>query len=264
MAKASRFIPTCAVLTALAPHVHAQDSASRQDLTAIPVTRSFNLVGVGVGLLPEFSGAESYRSMVLPILRADYKDRVYVNVLQAGVWLWSADDKSVRIGLAVEPRFGYKGSEGGRVQGMADRKFSIEGGPNIQWRTSVGVVYANFYQDLSGASSGQSAQLQFIRPLVTGRKLFVNGFAGINWLSGQLNDYYFGVRTNEATLARPAYTAGATTNLQLGVNGAYAITERGSILFGANVIRLGSESSNSPIAETRLQAVVYAGYAISF
>ena len=57
-------------------------------------------------------------------------------------------------------------------------------------------------------------------------------------------------------MVRPGYTAGATTNLQLGVNGAYRITERGSILFGVNVIRLGSESSNSPIAETRLQAVV--------
>ena len=64
--------------------------------------------------------------------------------------------------------------------------------------------------------------------------------------------------------AKDVDTAGATTNLQLGVNGAYRVTVRGSILFGANVIRLGSASSDSPIAETRLQAVVYAGYAISF
>ncbi len=85
MIRTTRFIPVCGMLAAFAAPVLAQDSASRQDLTAIPVTRSFNLVGVGVGLLPEFSGADSYRAMVLPILRADYKGRVYINVLQAGV-----------------------------------------------------------------------------------------------------------------------------------------------------------------------------------
>lgn len=230
----------------------------------MPVTRTFNLFGVGVGLLPQFSGSNELRVLALPIIRASYRDKLYFNVLQAGVWLWDAEDKSLRIGLAIEPRFGWESKSGSRVDGMEKRDFSFEGGPNVQWRTPVGVVNASLSQDLGGASNGQNAQLQFIRPLLTGQTLRLNGFAGLQWFSSKMNDYYFGVRANEATATRPQYTAGSTTNLQFGVNGSYQVTRRGSVLFGAIINRLGDEATQSPIVETRWQPVVFAGYGITF
>ena len=242
----------------------ADNDPPRQDLTAIPVARSFNLIGLGVGFVPEFSGANEYRPMVLPIVRLQYRDKLYWNALQAGAWLWDSDDKSIRVGLQFEPRFGWEAKGGTRVAGMQDRDFSFEGGPNIQWRTPIGVFNASLAQDLGGASDGQTVQLQFIRSLVANRTVRVNGIAGLQWFSGRTNDYYFGVRPTEATAARPVYTAGASTSLQLGVNGAWSVTERGSVLFGVIASRLGNGAAASPIVETSWQAIVYTGYGWSF
>jgi outer membrane protein len=256
---------TAGVLLAAASAAFADD-APRQDITPVPVARSFNLVGIGVGVLPEFSGSESYRGLVLPILRASYRDKAYINALQAGVWVFDSDDKDVRVGLAVEPRFGWEAEDGTRVAGMERRGFSLEGGPNVQVRTPVGVFNANFYQDLTGASNGQTAQLQFIRPLMrlqgTGA-LRLNGVVGAQWFAARTNDYYFGVRPSEVTADRPVYTAGATTNLQLGVNGLY-LFGRGSLLFGVVGNWLGDEAAESPIVETRFQPIAYVGYGVNF
>jgi outer membrane protein len=244
----------------------AQDTPPRQDLTPVAIAHSFNFIGFGAGVLPEFSGSQDFRPLVLPVIRASWNDKVFINALQAGVWLFDSDDKAFRFGLAIEPRFGWEAKEGTRVAGMERREFSFEAGPNLQLRTPVGVVNANWYQDISGASSGQTAQLQFIRPLTRlqgGGALRLNGVAGAQWFAAKTNDYYFGVRPSEATALRPAYTAGATVNLQLGVNGLYLLG-RGSLLFGAIGNWLGNAAADSPIVETRFQPIAYVGYGINF
>lgn len=236
----------------------------RQDLAAIPVARSYNLVGVGAGLVPAFSGANESRAMVLPLLRVSYRDKLYWNVLQGGVWLWDSDDQSLRIGLAVEPRFGWRGEADTRVAGMQTRDFSVEGGPALQWRTPAGVLNASVSQDLGGASQGTTAQLLWIRALVSGGGLRLNGMVGAQWFSARMNQYYFSVTPIEATAGRPAYAASSSVSLQAGVNGAYRLSARGSFLFGAIATRLGDGAAHSPITETRLQGIVYVGYGWSF
>jgi len=266
----TRSLRHAAALVAIAPCLApflanaAEEDPPRQDLTAIPVARSFNLIGIGVGFIPEFSGANEYRPMVLPVVRLQYRDKLYWNALQAGAWLWDSEDKSIRVGLQFEPRFGWEAESGTRVAGMQDRNFSFEGGPAIQWRTGVGVFNASIAQDLGGASRGQTVQVQFIRSLIGSQNLRVNGIVGLQWFSGKMNDYYFGVRPTEATFARPAYTAGASTSLQAGLNGAWSVSARGSILFGAIMSRLGSSPADSPIVETPWQGIVYTGYGWSF
>lgn len=240
------------------------DQASRQDLTVVPVVRSFNLVGVGVGFIPDFSGSNSYRPLPLPVLRLGWKDTLYLNVLQAGAWVWSSPDNSLKVGVALEPRFGWSADDNARVAGMQDRDFSVEGGPNVQWRSPLGVVNANVYQDLGGASKGQTAQLQYIRGLVASDRLRLNGSVGLQWFSAKMNDYYFGVRSFETTATRPQYAAGSSVSLQVGVNGAWIVSERGSILFGLGVSRIGSGASDSPIVETAIQGFAYTGYGWSF
>jgi outer membrane protein len=236
----------------------------RQDLTALPVARRFNLIGLGIGFIPEFSGSKAYRPLVLPVARLQYRDTLFWNGLTAGVRLWDSGDRSIRVTLQLEPRFGWTAENRTRVAGMQDRDFSIEGGPNIQWGTRIGVFNASISQDIGGASHGQTAQVQFIRSLITNQTVRLNGIVGMQWFSAKMNDYYFGVRPTEATFARPAYTAGASTSLQVGVNGVWSITERGSVLFGAIASRLGSGAADSPIVETPWQAIVYTGFGWSF
>lgn len=236
----------------------------RPDLTPIPVVERYNMIGIGVGVLPEHAGARGVRPLVVPIVRASYRDTLYINALQAGVWLLDSEDKRLRVGLSIEPRFGWKADGAQRVAGMAARDTSLDGGLNVLYATSLGVFTANLYQDLGGASEGQSAQVSYIRNLVASGGWFVNGVVGLQWSSAKLNDYYFGVRADEARPDRPQYRAGSSTGLQFGLNGAYQVTDRGSILFGINASVLGKAPADSPITETRLQTIVYSGFGWSF
>ena len=77
-------------------------------------------------------------------------------------------------------------------------------------------------------------------------------------------DINLGVTPAEAAPGRPSYRAGAGTQWQAGVNGAWPVGQRGSVLFGLMATRLGNAQAESPIVETRLQPLAYLGYGWTF
>ena len=251
-----------AITSLLATPLLAADRSDSQTETAIP--RHGNLYGLGVGVMPKTSGSEDLRTMVLPVIQATYADRFYINALRAGVWLVDSDDRRLRVGLAADARFGWKAEDGARTKGMQDRDFSVDLGPALRWQTDYGTLNAQWGFDVGGASKGQNVQLQFVRALVRGPGLRVNGLVGITWNDKRTNNYYYGVSPAEATASRPTYSASSGTQLQAGVNGAWPVGQRGSVLFGLMATRLGGAQAGSPIVETRIQPLAYAGYGWSF
>jgi outer membrane protein len=69
----------------------------------------------------------------------------------------------------------------------------------------------------------------------------------------KLNDYYYGVRPDEATAIRPAYQPGAGVNGQVGLYGVYSLTERWRLLGGVAATRWAKGVRNSPIVDDRVQ-----------
>ena len=240
-----------ATASLLASPLLAADQSDRQTETAIP--RSGNLYGLGVGFMPKTSGSEDLRTMVLPIIQATYADRFYINALRAGVWLADSDDRRLRVGLAADARFGWKAEDGARTKGMEDRDFSVDLSPALRWQTDYGTLNAQWGFDVGGASA-----------LIRGPGLRVNGLVGVTWNDKRANNYYYGVSPAEATASRPMYSASSGTQLQAGVNGAWPVGQRGSVLFGLMATRLGGAQADSPIVETRIQPLAYAGYGWSF
>lgn len=240
----------------------ANERIDLQTEAAIP--RSGNLYGMGIGVLPATSGSDELRAMVLPVIQASYAERFYINALRAGVWLIDSDDRRVRLGLAADARFGWKAGDGRRTRGMDDRDFSVDIGPALRWQTGYGTVNAQWGFDAGSASEGQSAQLQFVRAIIRGPGLRLNGVLGVTWNDRRMNGYYFGVSAREATPDRPAYQASAGIQWQAGVNGAWPVGDRGSLLFGLMATRLGNAQADSPIVETRIQPLAYAGYGWTF
>lgn len=234
----------------------------KQPETAIP--RTGNLYGLGIGVLPATSGSNELRTMVLPVIQASFADRFYINALRAGVWLVDSDDRRLRIGLAADARFGWDADDSTRTKGMHDRDFSVDIGPALRWQTDYGILNAQWGFDTGAASKGHSVQLQFVRALIRGPALRLNGLVGLTWNDSRMNNYYFGVTPAEAAPGRPSYRAGAGTQWQAGVNGAWPVGQRGSVLFGLMATRLGNAQAESPIVETRLQPLAYLGYGWTF
>lgn len=248
-------------LSALGAHA-TEANIDRQ--TETPIPRAQNLYGLGVGVLPKTSGADEYRAMVLPIINANYADRIYINALQAGVWLLDSEDKRLRFGLAAEARFGWEAKDGDRTRGMQDRDFSVFVGPNLRWQTEVGTFNAQWTADASGNSNGQQVQLQYIKGLIRHPAIRLNGLLGVSWNNAKFNDYYFGVAANEVALGRPQYRAESGVEWQVGLNGVVPVMQTHSFLFGAFINRLSQAQTDSPIVETRIQPLMYVGYSIPF
>lgn len=239
-------------------YANDQDANERQAQQALPTPQNF--IGIGGGVLPKVPGSSGVRFLALPVLQYQYKDVAYVSGLKAGAWGFVSADESLRIGVYAEPRFGYTASDSTKTAGMADRDFAFEAGPSLRWQTEAGVLNVDYGFDISGKSKGQVAQVQFIRPLVKDMTFRLNGIVSATWQDAKMNDYYFGVRSNEVATGRPAYAPGSGTSFSIGLSGLFAFNRTGAVFFGATVNRLSSAQTNSPIVERDYTPVAYVGY----
>ena len=238
-------------------HASAQSAAEKQ--AQQPVPSGSNFLGLGLGAMPKTPGSSDMRVLALPVVQYSWGNVAYVTGLKAGVWGFNSDDRSLRIGLYAEPRFGYDASDSPRTAGMADRDFAIDAGPSVRWATSAGVVNLDYGFDITGRSGGQVAQLQFIRPLITDSAFRLNGLLSTTWQNAAMNNYYWGKKASE-TVDGLARNVGSGAGLSAGLTGLYAMGPTGALFFGTTINRLSDAQSNSPIAERDYTYVVYLGY----
>lgn len=249
----SVFLSSLLALTPAAGQSVAEKQAQQ------PVPSASNFLGLGLGVMPETPGSSDMRVLALPVVQYSWGNVAYVSGLKAGVWGFTTGDRSLRIGLYAEPRFGYDASDSPRTAGMADRDFAIDAGPSVRWTTSAGVVNFDYGFDITGRSGGQVAQLQFIRPLITDSTFRLNGLLSTTWQSAAMNNYYWGKKASE-TVDGLARNVGAGAGLSAGLTGLYALGPSGALFFGASVNRLSDAQASSPIAERDYTYVVYLGY----
>jgi outer membrane protein len=235
----------------------AQSVAEKQAQQPIP--SGSNFLGLGIGAFPKTSGSNELRTMVLPVVQYSWANVAYVSGLKAGVWGYTSADKSLRIGLYAEPRFGYDSSDSSRTAGMADREFAIDAGPSVRWTTPVGALNFEYGFDITGRSYGQAAQIQFIRPLLTDKGFRLNGLMSATWQNAAMNTYYWGKRANETSDQLPR-NVGAGVSFSAGLTGLYSVGTNGALFFGATINRLSNEQANSLIAESSYTPVIYLGY----
>ena len=249
-----RMLLGCLIPTSIAM---AQSTAEKQ--AQLPIPAGSNFLGLGIGAFPKTSGSSDLRVMALPVVQYSWKNIAYISGLKAGVWGFTTEDRSLRIGLYAEPRFGYDASDNARTAGMADREFAIDAGPSMRWTTPAGVVNLEYGFDVTGRSNGQAAQMQFIRPLITGQGFRLNGLAGASWQNAAMNDYYWGMRASETSDGLPR-NVGAGVSFSAGLTGLYTIGDSGAVFFGVSVNRLSNAQANSPIAERSYSPLMYLGY----
>ncbi len=253
--------PACLIgllsLACVSASASAQSLSERQAQQPIPSASNF--LGLGVGVFPETPGSRDLRTLVLPVVQYSWGNIAYVSGLKAGVWGYTSDDRSLRIGLYAEPRFGYDASDNPRTAGMQDRQFAIDAGPGLRWTTRAGVLNFEYGFDVTGRSNGQVAQLQFIRPLITEQAFRLNGLVNATWQNAAMNNYYWGMRASETVDGLPR-TVGSGVGFSAGLTGLRLVGSSGAIFFGASINRLSDAQANSPIAERRYTPVFYLGY----
>ncbi len=254
-----RTLSGVALLSCLLPVSVATAQSMTEKQAQQPIPSGSNFFGLGIGAFPQTPGSSNLRVMPLPVVQYSWGNVAYVSGLKAGIWGYTSEDRSLRIGLYAEPRFGYNANDNPRTAGMADREFAIDAGPNLRWTTSAGVFNFEYGFDVTGRSNGQVAQMQFIRPLITEQGFRLNGLLSANWQNAAMNNYYWGMRASESVDGLPR-KVGAGVGFSAGLSGLYLVGNNGAFFFGTSINRLSDAQANSPIAERRYTPVIYLGY----
>jgi outer membrane protein len=149
------------------------------------------------------------------------------------------------------------------LAGMAERESGLDVGASYEYRGHWGAAYAEILRDATGASRSSELRLGYRYAWRSGR-LSLRPHAMLALRDAKLNNYYYGVRPGEATAMRPAYEPGAGVNLQLGLYGAYALSNRWRLLAGVSATRWSQGVRASPIVTDRTQTALTLGLMYDF
>lgn len=149
------------------------------------------------------------------------------------------------------------------LAGMAERAPGFDAGFGFARRGEWGALYGEYLHDVSGASQGTEMRLGYSVDLRSGRLRLRPSFL-LSARDARLNDYYYGVRPDEATAGRPAFQPGPGVNSSLGLHARYDLTDRWRMLAGVSATRWSSGVRHSPIVDSRVQISAFLGLAYDF
>ena len=150
---------------------------------------------------------------------------------------------------------GYKASDSTKLSGMANRKSSWDLGGRVAAKTGMGIVSLAATGDVSGKHKGQEVDLKFSKDLFrkgpknNPRSVSLDFEAGVLWQSDDVVDYYYGVKSGEATSTRAAYTGKAATTPYVGLTARTNIAQHVTFDIGAVYKHYPDEIADSPIVD---------------
>jgi outer membrane protein len=201
-------------------------------------------------------------NFVLPLLSYENK-WVSIGVPKADLKLYEPNDS---LSFRLRARYdgdGYDPEDSAFLSGMEKRKSSVWVGGAFIWKNDFANVSAELLHDALGNSKGTRASLQVDRRFGFG-KLGLTPRIGVEWYDRKFVDYYYGVRTSEATAGRSAYQGDSTTALDIGLRLDYSPARQHTLFLDVGAKRFGSAIKDSPIVEKATQTTVGIGYLYRF
>jgi len=206
-------------------------------------------MGFAVRLAPSPYRGETRNSDLVPLISYDSR-YFYLESYRAGLKL---ERDGWRSELFVARRFeGFASNlTPESMTGMEKRAIGSDVGVAVQRAWGDGAAYAELRTDGSGSSEGSELRLGYRYEGWWNGRFRWRPYATLYFRDAKLNDYYYGVRPEEATAERPAYTPGAGVNAELGVQATYRLTEHWQLLGGVSVMQIASGIRGSPVVDTR-------------
>ncbi|HEX6994687.1 MAG TPA: MipA/OmpV family protein [Gammaproteobacteria bacterium] len=146
---------------------------------------------------------------------------------------------------------------------VPDRDYAFEAGAELLTDGDWGYLQLAAHHDVSDRHHGYELYANYGRPVRRGRWHFEPSF-GFAWKSADLNDYYWGVRPEEAGVFLPEYHAGAGFNTHARFVASYMLDRHWTLLLAADHERLSSEAAASPLVADRTVRSGFAGISYRF
>lgn len=219
-----------------------------------------NLIGVGVGLTPDYPGASSRSLVAAPMFNYEFKDSGRsITVAGPLVSFNVIDDQSFNAGPMLRYKPGRSDVDDPMIAQLHDVDASVDAGafisygwigqPSIPWRLRV---WAGAFKSL-GSEGGNSASLNghFMMPLSRRALLAVGG--SLNYLSSDAMDMDYGV--TDADSLRSGLSAfrpgGGNSSQDLWLGGTFLVNESWAVGAGVYWQHLTGNAADSPIVTER-------------
>ena len=184
---------------------------------------------------------------LLPLMVYDSRF-FYVSTYRAGLKL---ELERSRVELFVQRRLEGFASDDvpSSMVGMARREFGTDVGVAARLALGEGNAYAEYLHDAESISEGSEVILGYRYERWWRGRLRLRPYAQLSWRDSKLNDYYYGVRPEEATPERPAYRAGSGFGGEAGLQAAYRLSEHWQVLAALAASRASSAVRESPVVD---------------
>jgi MipA family protein len=218
---------------------------------------------LGAGAIVSSKPYEGVDVAVYPVPLFAYEGkRLYMRGITGGYRLFIGDGWS--IGPVLQPRFdGFDEGDSSALDGMDDRKWSVDAGVGVSYLTKVGLFGLSYVTDILGRHKGQELELSYTVLFRLGGFDFIPS-AGMRWKSENLVDYYYGVKPSEALLRRPVYEGEEALDPFVRLAVRRKFTERWSLLAAVQYEWLDDEITNSPIVNSNYDVSFMAGVLYSW
>lgn len=224
-------------------------------------TASYWGLGLAAGVNRQPYRGDSSQTTAIPLVLYDSAYlHAFGNVLDVKLPSWDSLRFALRAKYALGD--GYKPGDSPFLAGMNERKGSLLLGVAASWKTPLLTVSAEWLK-AGNNSHGQQAQLSVEHAFRFGRLELVPHL-GAQWSDRKYVDYYDGVSAAEATPARPAYSAGASTDASFGLRASYALRPNQLLLLDAGDTHRGKGVTDSPLTDKSSTPSLKIGYLYLF
>ncbi|MGH8224063.1 MAG: MipA/OmpV family protein [Woeseiaceae bacterium] len=144
-----------------------------------------------------------------------------------------------------------------------DRAYAVELGLEVLTDGRWGQLTLSTFGDVSGTHNGFEVAAEYSY-LWHGARWSLEPTLALRHKSASLNDYYWGVRAEEANAALPAYHAGSGLNWVAGARASYYLTRHVRLAATVNYERLSPAIADSPLVTEQTVLGYFAGFAYQF
>ena len=208
-------------------------------------------VTVGAGAYMQTQPYKNVDSIIVPSPVVFFDNSLfYVRWTRAGLYFLGdkQDNYAWGFSLTAQPRINnYKASDSSYLSGMSDKESSIEGG--LAFSASVDKLCIEI---MALTDTLRNHEAWVLNTEISYNKLQLGEFSFypsilFNYQSSKFINYYYGVKSYEATASRAAYSAG--NGLQIGVQTYidYPLTDKWSAFLNLRADKLPTEATDSPI-----------------
>lgn len=173
------------------------------------------------------------------------------------VFFGKTDTKFINIDIAGEPlaqEFEFS---------VPDRDYAVELGIEALSDGDWGQLQFGAFHDVSSTHDGYEIYLDY-RYGWRSQRWYFEPSIGASFKSSALNDYYWGVRDDEANPALPPYDADSGINSHARLMLSYQLSRQWSVSLVTEYERLNSEAAASPLVDEQDVFGYFAGFGFRF